>query len=175
MSRVFPHHDYNFGPRVRALLDYGEVSGAPEWRWLHVPGHTAGQVALFRESDRVLIAADALTTVNQNEVLPLLVQRPQFFCPPPYMTTDWNAARRSVELLAALEPNIVASGHGRPISRHETALELQAFSGRFTPPEHGRYVTQPAQTDETGVVSVPPPAPDPLPGRLAIAANLARH
>jgi hypothetical protein len=49
------------------------------------------------------------------------------------------------------------------------ALELRAFAGRFTPPEHGRYVGHPALTDERGVVDVPPPAPDPLPARLALA------
>lgn len=169
ISRVFPHHGYDFGERVQLLPQDGSMPGMAEWRWLHVPGHTAGQVALFRERDRVLLAADALVTVNQNELLPLLIQKPVFFCPPPYLTTDWQQARRSVEQLAALEPSIVASGHGRPINRHDTALELQAFAGRFTPPEHGRYVSQPAQTDQRGVVSVPPPAPDPLPARLAVA------
>lgn len=169
LSRVFPHHGYNFGERVQTLPPEGVVPGAPDWRWLHVPGHTAGQVALFRYSDCVLIAADALTTVNQNELLPLLTQKPQFFCPPPYLTTDWEAARKSVEDLAALEPRIVVSGHGRPIRRTNTALELKAFAARFTPPAHGRYVAQPAITDERGVIDLPPPVPDPLPGRLALA------
>jgi hypothetical protein len=36
-------------------------------------------------------------------------------------------------------------------------------------PPHGRYVDQPAQADETGVISVPPPARDPMPWILAAA------
>lgn len=107
LSRAFPHHGYNFGERVQLLPQDGSVPGTAGWRWFHVPGHTAGQVALFREHDRVLLAADALVTVNQNELLPLLMQKPVFFWPPPYLTTDWQQARQSVEQLAALERHIL--------------------------------------------------------------------
>lgn len=37
----------------------------PDWQWIHTPGHTEGHISLFREKDRVLLAADAFTTVKQ--------------------------------------------------------------------------------------------------------------
>ena len=58
-----------------ALPGDGSVPYLPGWRAFHVPGHTAGQVALFRASDRVLLAADALATVNQDALLTTLMMR----------------------------------------------------------------------------------------------------
>ena len=40
-------------------------------------------------------------------------------------------------------------------------------------PAHGRYVPTPAKTDEEGIVTVPPPAPDPLPRILATVGLVA--
>ena len=34
----------------------------PGWRWIHTPGHTAGHVSLYRDSDRTLLAGDAFVT-----------------------------------------------------------------------------------------------------------------
>ena len=39
-------------------------------------------------------------------------------------------------------------------------------------PAHGRYVTEPARADDSGVVSLPPPVPDPLPKQVAIGASV---
>ncbi len=49
---------------------------------------------------------------------------------------------------------------------------LERFANRFTPPSRGRYVREPALTNERGVVAVPPPAPDPLLG-VGIGVALA--
>lgn len=38
----------------------GPLPGAPGWRWLWTPGHTAGHISLLREEDGVLIAGDAV-------------------------------------------------------------------------------------------------------------------
>lgn len=89
------------------------------------------------------------------------------------MTSDWGAARTSVEQLAALRPRTVAAGHGRPVSGAQVAGDLQRFAERFTPPIGGRYSYRPAITDERGVVSVPPPVPDPLPRQLLIGGLIA--
>lgn len=160
MSRAFPHHADDLGFRVRALPDDGSIPGAPEWRWLFTPGHTAGHVSLFRDRDAFLIAGDALATVDQDSPLAMFNLEAEFSVPPAPLTTDWSAARASVERLAALRPYTVGAGHGQPVHGHDVATDLQRFATHFEPPRRGRYVTRPAVADERGVVEVPPPVPD---------------
>lgn len=173
MSRAFPHGGSNLSGYVQPLPGDGTVPGLPEWRWLHTPGHTAGHVSLYRERDRFLIAGDALTTVDQDSPLSMFNVRAEFSVPPAPLTTDWGAARTSVERLAALRPRTVAAGHGRPVMGEQVADDLQRFAAHFTPPSHGRYHDRPAITDERGVVDVPPPVPDPLPKQLMWAGLVA--
>ncbi len=161
MSRLFPHSGYDFGSRVRALPADGSLPGLPEWRYLHTPGHTAGHISLFRERDRVLIAADALATVNQESPVTLMTLKRELRLPPAPFTTDWNAARNSINTLASLRPSVIAAGHGLPISDN-AASRLERFAFNFAPPAHGRYVLEPALTDGNGVVALPPPVADPV-------------
>ncbi len=176
MSRLFPHSGYDFGGRVQTLPADGSVPGLPEWQYLHTPGHTAGHISLFRERDRVLIAGDALATVNQESLITLTTLKRELRQPPAPLTTDWGAARDSINTLAGLRPNVIAAGHGLPIT--ETApARLERFAADFAPPAHGRYISEPARTDQTGVVALPPPVADPFPkvvagAALAVAAGL---
>lgn len=173
MSRAFPHSGIDLGEHVRALPDDGTVPGAPDWRWLFTPGHTAGHVSLFRGRDGALIAGDALATVNQDSALSMFNLRSEFSVPPAPLTTDWSAARASVERLADLRPYTIGAGHGSPVRGPRVADDLERFAHTFTPPVGGRYSDRPAVTDERGVVSVPPPAPDSLPRNLLIAGLVA--
>jgi hypothetical protein len=80
--------------------------------------------------------------------------------PPAYYTSDWEAAKLSVERLAALMPNVVACGHGRPMAGPEMMDALRFLADNFdrvARPAHGRYAGHPAVTGERGLVSVPPP------------------
>ncbi|MBA3438252.1 MAG: MBL fold metallo-hydrolase [Pyrinomonadaceae bacterium] len=170
LSWMYPRGPINLGGRVRPLPTDGSVPGMPGWRWVHTPGHTAGHVSFFRESDRTLIAGDAFVTVKQESALAVLTQRPEMNGPPKYYTSDWQAARGSVEKLAGLQPSIVATGHGVPMRGAQMQQQLQELARNFdrlAVPAHGRYVEQPAITNERGVVSVPPPISDPLPKVLA--------
>lgn len=170
LSRVFPHSGTDLGHRIHALPDDGSVPGIRGWRYLHTPGHTAGQIALFRDADRVLLAADALTTVNQDSPLTLLKRKPEFYRPRAPFTTDWAAARQSIERMADLEPFTVAAGHGSPMTGPHVAGELRRFAAQFVPPRKGRYAARPAIADERGIVALPPCVPDPLPKFVAGAA-----
>jgi glyoxylase-like metal-dependent hydrolase (beta-lactamase superfamily II) len=165
LSRLYPRGPIDLGGRVRALPADGSVPEMPGWRWVHTPGHTAGHVSLFREADRVLLVGDAFVTTKQESALGALLQwNPQVRRPPAYYTTDWQAARRSVEALSRLEPNVAVTGHGLPMSGERLRRELKALVrdwDRIAVPSHGRYVQRPAVTDERGVVSVPPPVTDP--------------
>ena len=86
--------------------------------------------------------------------------------PPAYFTIDWPQSRASVEKLAALEPQIAATGHGIPMHGAELRRQLHELALHFEQqavPAQGRYVGHPAVTDETGVVSVPPAPESGLP------------
>jgi hypothetical protein len=124
----------------------------------------------LRETDRVLLAGDALATMDMDSWVSQLTRKREFHRPPAPFTPDWEAARSSVEALADLEPSVVAAGHGLPVEGPHVAEELRGFAGRFSPPGTGRYVDQPARADEEGVRDLPPPVPDPLPRVVAGAA-----
>jgi glyoxylase-like metal-dependent hydrolase (beta-lactamase superfamily II) len=145
LSFAYPNKAIDLGDRVRALPDDGSVPGMPGWRWVHVPGHTEGQIALFRESDRCLIAADAFVTTKQESLYEVLQQKEGVHGPPAYFTPDWVAARESVQRLAALNPAIAATGHGTPMSGEaltQGLTELIAHFDEVAVPDRGKYVSE---------------------------------
>jgi glyoxylase-like metal-dependent hydrolase (beta-lactamase superfamily II) len=174
MARFYPRGPIDLAPRIRALPEDGSIPAMPGWRWIHTPGHTPGHVSFYRDADRTLIAGDAFVTTKQESALAVLTQRPELHGPPAYFTPDWEAARQSVERLAALEPLRVITGHGPPLHGPQMLGALQELARNFeriAVPARGRYVGQPALADERGVVTVPPAVPDPLP-RLALGIGI---
>ncbi len=172
ISRAFPRDSYDSTFHLHELPADGSVPGMPGWEWLPTPGHSPGHVSLWRKSDRTLIVGDAFVTVDMSKFTNLLMQKPELTPPPTSATPDWGASRESVQRLADLHPFTVATGHGRPMSGPHIARDLSAFAERFPVPAHGRYVPNPAHADESGVVSVPPPVPDPLPKQLAVGLGV---
>lgn len=134
----------------------------PGWQWVHTPGHTAGHVSLFRDSDRTLIVGDAFVTTKQESLLAVLSQTQHVHRPPAYYTQDWKAARSSIETLADLRPEIAATGHGRPMYGQQLRDQLHELLEHWSEavPKYGRYVKSPAIADEQGVEYVPPPVID---------------
>lgn len=167
LSWLYPNNSINLGPHLRALPDDGSVPGLPGWRWIATPGHSPGHISLFRQQDRILIAGDAFVTVKQESLLAVLAQRQEVHGPPAYFTTDWMSARHSVGTLSALQPWLVATGHGIPMRGERMQQELQALAREFDRlaiPKQGRYIHTPVIADERGVISIPPGAPaDPIP------------
>jgi glyoxylase-like metal-dependent hydrolase (beta-lactamase superfamily II) len=162
MSPLFSRAAIDLGPRVRPLPTDGSVPGMSGWQWIHTPGHAPGHVSLFRDSDRTLIAGDAFVTTKQESALAALTRTPVVSRPPAYFTIDWPAARESVQALAALRPEVVATGHGVPMRGDEMRRQLDALAAHFdraVPPD-GRYVRRPAVADETGIRFVPPAVPN---------------
>jgi glyoxylase-like metal-dependent hydrolase (beta-lactamase superfamily II) len=146
LSPLFPRGPFNFEDRVRALPDDGSVPGMQGWRWIHTPGHSAGHVSLFREEDRTLIAGDAFVTTKAESAMAAITWQPMVHRPPAYFTPDWSSARVSVQRLAALEPELAATGHGPPMRGPEMRRQLQALArdfDRVAVPRHGRYVGRP--------------------------------
>lgn len=172
LSRLYPRAPIDVGTHLESLPDSGVVPGLPEWRWIHTPGHTAGHVSLYRERDRTLVAGDAITTVRQESLVAVAMRRRELHGPPAYFTQDWQAAERSVQHLADLQPDVLASGHGEPMRGPEMRDRLRRLVSRFQRdevPRIGRYANRPAIADERGIVSVPP---DPLP-RVAAGVIVA--
>ncbi len=173
LSRFFPTSGYDFGARVRPLPADGSVPGLSGWRWLHTPGHAPGHVSLFRESDRTLIAGDAVATMDLDSWVAQVTHARRVSRSPVPFVPDWTAASESVRQVAALRPAVLAAGHGRTI-RDGAAERLVTFADRSHRPAHGRYVPTPARFDgERGVVQVPPPASDPGPLRVAALVGAA--
>jgi glyoxylase-like metal-dependent hydrolase (beta-lactamase superfamily II) len=158
ISPLYPRGPIDLGREVHALPLNGVVPGLPEWQWLLTAGHTPGHVSLFREDDRTMIAGDAVVTTRQESTMDVLMQRRVVSRPPAYYTPDWNGARRSVETIAALDPEVLATGHGRPLKGAPMRRALRDLADRFDQimPSSGRYVPYPAITDERGLVHVPP-------------------
>ena len=168
MARFFPSQLPNLGQRVQALnVDDPTLPGLPGWRWLHVPGHAPGQIALFREADRTLLGGDAFATCHHDSVADILLGRPQISRAGTPFNYDWQASEASVKLLADLNPAAIGCGHGPVISGPEAAAGLRELADHYPIPAHGRYVAAPARTDASGVEHLPPPAPDALPKQLA--------
>lgn len=165
MAGIYPKKPIDLGERVLPFPADGSISGLPDWEVVHTPGHTAGHVSFFRESDGTLIAGDAFVTVKQESLLAVLTQKKEMHGPPAYFTSDWRAAKQSVEKLASLNPSVAACGHGKPMKGVELKQELHRLANNFQElavPKQGRYVNQPAQTNENGVTSLPPRVADPL-------------
>jgi glyoxylase-like metal-dependent hydrolase (beta-lactamase superfamily II) len=114
-SLLFPRGPLDVGDRLRLLPEDGSVPPLPGWRWIATPGHTPGHVSLWRERDRALIVGDAFVTTAQESAYAVLTLKPEMHGPPMYFTPDWNSARDPVRRLVALEPELVITGHVRPM------------------------------------------------------------
>ena len=106
-------------PVARRLHEGDAVAG---FLVLDTPGHSAGHVAFWRESDRTLICGDVFTNIDTLTGLPGLHE------PKPFFTPDPARNRQSMRRLAELEPALVCFGHGRPL---RDPAKLKAFTDRL--------------------------------------------
>ncbi|ADW20677.1 MBL fold metallo-hydrolase [Thermus scotoductus] len=91
---------------LRPVEEGEEVLG---WRVVELPGHTLGQVGLFREG--LLIAGDALRGKG---------------LPPRFINEDPELTKKTVRKILDLGAETVYLGHGGPLSRQEVeALALK--------------------------------------------------
>ena len=100
---------------VDRTLRHGDRVGPVEV--LHAPGHTPGHLAFYRPESGVLFAGDAIATW------------PEFAAGWPGLNLNVRHLRTSVRRLAELEPQVVAVGHGEPITRGAAARLKQLAMG----------------------------------------------
>jgi glyoxylase-like metal-dependent hydrolase (beta-lactamase superfamily II) len=93
-------------PVDRALKEGDEVGG---FTVLDVPGHSAGHVAFWRASDRVLVCGDVMWNFHFTGGRPGLTQ------PLPAVSPDPALNRASARRLAALDAELICFGHGPPM------------------------------------------------------------
>jgi glyoxylase-like metal-dependent hydrolase (beta-lactamase superfamily II)/predicted ester cyclase len=107
-------------PRLLKRWDGGpvQVAGTFEegdefagFRVVHLPGHSAGVCALWRESDRVALTADCFYTVDPGTARHGPPRVPLYG-----FNLDTEQARASIRKIAALEPSVAWPGHADPVT-----------------------------------------------------------
>ncbi|WP_155592248.1 MBL fold metallo-hydrolase [Lysinibacillus cavernae] len=144
MSPIFPNEAINLGEHIKEIPSDGSIPFMPDFRWIHTQGHTPGHISLFREKDRALIVGDAFVTVKQESLYKVFTQTKEISGPPRYLTTNWLAARESIEKLEALNPLIAITGHGLPMKGEELTSNLKKLVDNFeqiAQPKHGKYLS----------------------------------
>jgi glyoxylase-like metal-dependent hydrolase (beta-lactamase superfamily II) len=116
IARVFPGPAHPVARRLRE----GDVVGGFEV--LDTPGHSAGHISFWRPSDRTLVCGDVFNNMNVITGVPGLHEPPAFFTPDP------GRNRESMRRLAALQPQLVCFGHGKPL---RDPSKLAAFTARL--------------------------------------------
>jgi hydroxyacylglutathione hydrolase len=126
MSRMTRGWWKDHHPVARRLAE-GERIG--DFEVIAFPGHTPGMIGLWRESDRTVLCADTLRTVNIYTGIPQVGEMPAAF------TCDVAESRRSIRKLAALAPRLVCPGHGRALRGDEAVEKVQSLAAGL-PAEH---------------------------------------
>ena len=104
-------------PVDRPLCEGDVVAG---FEVLDVPGHSAGHIAFWRESDRVLVLGDVLSSADPFTGIPGLRT------PRDFLTPDPARNRESARRLGSLEPRLALFGHGPPSRDTRTFVEFAA-------------------------------------------------
>ena len=108
MAQFFARAFVGPGHKVDRVLREGEeIAG---FKVIATPGHSAGHVVYWRESDRVLVIGDVLNNMD------VVTGIPGLRLPKDWLTPDPELNRRSAKTLAHLEPSLVLFGHGKPLT-----------------------------------------------------------
>jgi glyoxylase-like metal-dependent hydrolase (beta-lactamase superfamily II)/predicted ester cyclase len=109
LHRLLHRFAWDGGPvEVAETLEEGEeIAG---FRVVHIPGHAPGQIALWRESDRLALVSDCFYTVDMwgRDSAPHV--------PEPAYNYDTEQARESMRKIARLEPSAAWPGHAGPVT-----------------------------------------------------------
>jgi hydroxyacylglutathione hydrolase len=107
IHRVMHRYAWDGGPvKISDTLSEGdEVAG---FRVIELPGHSPGQIGLWRESDRLALSSDCFYTLD------LWGRGCDPRLPAAFYNYDTEQARSSLRKLAALEPAAAWPGHAKP-------------------------------------------------------------
>ena len=105
---------------------------------VHMPGHSAGHVVYFRESDRVAVTGDLFSTMDS------WTRRIRIAEPPAFLSVDAEQNRRSIRRLLDLKPSVVLPGHGPALRDLDEVLELVRAAGATRGNERAEPASSPA-------------------------------
>ena len=158
MSFMYPTGPIDIRGNIHKLPSNGSIPGFSEWKYIETPGHSPGHISLFRARDKILIAGDAFVTTKAESAFYALSFKEHLSGPPKYFTCNWASAKMSLYKIVALNPEIVATGHGKPMKGSEMRSQLENLANHFSElaePSSGRYINEPAVTNRYGLASVP--------------------
>ena len=104
-------------PSVVAASPREPIRGLPHWQVLHTPGHTPGSLSLFNPVHGLLLCGDAIAARDGKLTL---ADR---------MASDRAAAAKSLEMLASLDVEVLACGHG-DVLRPRAWQKIEALVGK---------------------------------------------
>ena len=109
VHRLLHRYAWDGGPvKISDTVTEGdELAG---FRVIEIPGHAPGQIALWRESDRLALSSDCFYSLDMwgRDCAPHL--------PEAIYNYDTDQARASIRKLAELEPAAAWPGHARPLT-----------------------------------------------------------
>jgi glyoxylase-like metal-dependent hydrolase (beta-lactamase superfamily II) len=114
-------HDRWDGGAVEVAGTVSEGDEVCGFEVLDMPGHSPGQIALWRSSDRLVLSTDVVYFGNSETFKP--TERPVM--PDRAWNWDHEKARASIRKLAALDPATIAAGHEVPRSEPDMREQLE--------------------------------------------------
>jgi len=121
------------GDAARTVRPGEPLPRLPGWEVVATGGHTPGHISLFRDSDGVLIAGDALVNLRLESVRALLRPQSGLSGPPWYTTWSRAAAVSSIRTIAAVGPRVLGPGHGPALTGPETLHLVRGFAAALGP------------------------------------------
>ena len=117
VHRLLHRYAWDGGP-VKISDTVTEGDEIADFSVIEIPGHAPGQIALWRESDRLALSTDCFYTLDMwgRDCAPRL--------PEAMYNYDTDRARASIRKLAELEPAAAWPGHARPLTG-DVRSELQ--------------------------------------------------
>ena len=111
---------WDAGP-VRIERTVAEGDSVAGFEVVHLPGHAPGQIALWRERDRLALSTDCfyLLDVTTGEPSEPVVAHDAY-------NLDTDEARASIRKLAALDPAVCCPGHLGPLAEDAAARIARA-------------------------------------------------
>lgn len=113
------HRRFWDGGPVKIAGTVSEGDDVAGFRVVHLPGHAPGQIALFRERDRLALTSDCFYTLDEwgRDCAPHV--------PWPVYNLDTEQARASIRKLAALEPAACWPGHANAVAGADVRARLE--------------------------------------------------
>ena len=109
-AHLLMHRFFWDGGPVKIADTVAEGDEIAGFRVVAIPGHAPGQIALWRESDRLALVSDCFYTLD------IWGRDSEPHVPFPLYNFDTDAARESMRKIAALEPAAAWPGHAKPVT-----------------------------------------------------------